>query len=78
MELVTYIPSECTNGAMNGCELLITYSRFDIPLEKKNEAQLQFWTTIFTCGVLVLASLVFSNDTTKIVINPIKKIVEII
>jgi len=35
-------------------------------------------TTIFTCIVLTVGSLMFSNDTQKIVITPITKMVSII
>ena len=61
-----------------GCENLVSYARFNKREEKVQEAILQFSTTIFTCFVLTIASLVFSNDAQRIVIRPIQKIIEII
>jgi hypothetical protein len=63
---------------MDGCEELVAYARFNIQQENKNEAILQFATTIFTCFVLTAASLIFSNDAERIVIKPIKQIIMII
>lgn len=63
---------------MAGCEELVAYARFNIQTEQQDEAILQFATTIFTCFVLTGASLIFSNDAERIVINPIKKIIMII
>lgn len=42
------------------------------------EAIFQLCTTIFTCIILAAAFVIFSNDTERIVIKPIQKIVEII
>jgi len=39
---------------------------------------MQFYTTVFTCIVLSIASLTVSGDIEIIVIQPIKKIVDII
>lgn len=39
---------------------------------------LQFFTTIFTCIILTAGALLFQNDTQKIVITPISKMVSII
>lgn len=39
---------------------------------------LQFLTTIFTCIILASGALLFQNDTQKIVITPITKMVSII
>lgn len=39
---------------------------------------LQFMTTIFTCIILAAGALLFQNDTQKIVITPITKMVSII
>jgi hypothetical protein len=39
---------------------------------------MQFFTTVFTCIVLSIASLTVSGDIEIIVIQPIKKIVDII
>src|SRR6185312_3752030 len=78
MLLITYTPVNCTNGQMSGCDDLVSYARFNIRAEMIQEAILQFSTTIFTCFVLTIASLIFNNDTEQIVIKPIKKIMEII
>jgi hypothetical protein len=56
----------------------MAYARFNKQPETQSEAILQFATTIFTCFVLTGASLIFSNDAERIVINPIKKIITII
>ena len=63
MQLVSYTPIECSAGKMPGCDLLVAYARFNKRAEKKDEAILQFATTLFTCFVLTVASLTFNNDT---------------
>jgi hypothetical protein len=78
MELITFTPQECIDGRIVGCEKLVAYARFNKQPETQSEAILQFATTIFTCFVLTGASLIFSNDAERIVINPIKKIITII
>jgi class 3 adenylate cyclase len=52
--------------------------RFNIQSQMVQQAQLSFATTIFTCIVLTVASLTFSNDTEEIVIVPIQKQIGII
>jgi len=52
--------------------------RIQNKLEKKEEAMMQFYTTLFTCFVLCIASLTVSSDIEVIVIIPVKKIVDII
>ena len=78
MELISYEPSECLNSDKPNCQNLVAYARFNIRKQVEEEAQLQFGTTIFTCVVLTVASLTFSNDTHNIVIKPITKMVGII
>ena len=78
MELITYTPKECREGNGNNCKHLTSYARFQLKYEKQQSASLQFYTTIFTCIVLTVASLTFGNDIELIVVNPIKKIVDII
>jgi len=46
--------------------------------KKRSEARDSFLTTIFTCVILGTGSILFSNDTNNIVINPITKMVSII
>ena len=71
MYLLTFTPLQCLDTEIVGCERLVSYARFNRRPEKVQEAILQFCTTIFTCCVLTIASLVFSNDAQKIVIRPI-------
>lgn len=78
MDLITFTPLECLNNQVLGCDQLVAYARFNKRYEKVQEAILQFLTTLFTCCVLTVASLVFSNDAQRIVIRPIQKIIEII
>ena len=56
----------------------MAYARFNIHASSQQDAALQFATTIFTCFILTVASLIFSNDTEVIVIVPITKMVGII
>jgi len=78
MMLVSYTPIECNNNPELSCDQLVSYLRFHNKLEKQEEAQMQFYTTVFTCIVLSIASLTVSGDIEIIVIHPIKKIVDII
>jgi len=78
MELVSYTPQECLTGIIPDCAELVSYARFNIRKQIKEEAILQFGTTIFTCVVLTAASLIFVSDTQNIVITPISKMVGII
>ena len=61
-----------------GCDQLVAYARFQVQLEKKQEAKLQFYTTIFTCIVIAAFCLTLASDIELIVVIPIKKIVDII
>lgn len=78
MELVRFTPVQCIEDPTLNCDKLVSYARFKVKLEAQEQAKLQFFTTIFTCGVLTIASLTFSSDIESIVIIPIKKIVDII
>lgn len=78
MSLVTFTPDVCVSGEVVGCEYLVAYARILRTANTKEEASLQLTTTLFTCVVLTVAFMVFSSDTEKIVIIPIKKVVEII
>ncbi|CDW71083.1 adenylyl cyclase [Stylonychia lemnae] len=78
MDLISFIPQQCIDFEIKGCDQLVSYARFNKRYEKIQEAILQFSTTLFTCFVLTIASLTFTNDTQQIVIKPIQKIVEII
>jgi hypothetical protein len=78
MQLVTYTPQECLEDPRDGCRDLIAYARFNNQANSEGQAIYALLTTLFTCFVLSAASLVFSNDAEKIVINPIKKIIMII
>ncbi len=78
MSLVTFTPIICSESMIKGCEELVAYARINISYSSRMEAIFQFCTTIFTCCILAMAFIVFSNDTERIVIKPIQKIVEII
>ena len=78
MELVTFTPEVCLSKDVKGCDHIVPYARFNKRAAKQEEATLQFTTTLFTCLVLSIAFLIFSHDTEVIVIQPIKKVVEII
>jgi len=79
MELVSYTPQECLdNPTILGCDQLVAFARFQMQKEIQMEARYQFLTTLFTCVVLTVASLTFSIDIDQIVVEPIKKIVDII
>ena len=78
MDLVMYTPDGCQTGEISNCETLVAYARLDISNSIQMEAMLQFGTTIFTCIILASGSILFSNDTDRIIINPITKMVSII
>ena len=78
MSLVTFTPYVCLNTELIGCEYLVSYARILQISNTREEASLQFSTTLFTCVVLAFAFMIFSRDTEIIVIIPIKKVVEII
>mmetsp|Transcript_9805 Transcript_9805/g.16515 ORF Transcript_9805/g.16515 Transcript_9805/m.16515 type:complete len:157 (+) Transcript_9805:863-1333(+) len=78
MELVTYQPFECSSGAIPECKDLVAYARYNVTSNSIQDAQLQFQTTIFTCIIMCIGSLMFSSDTDKIIILPITKMVGII
>jgi len=73
-----YTPEQCMSGEIEGCKSLIAYTRLGIKEFSVQQAMLQFGTTIFTCIILGTGSIMFSNDTEKIIINPITKMVSII
>jgi len=78
MSLISFTPQECRKNKEMSCEHLISYIRYQNQNEKQEEAMMQFFTTVFTCIVLSFASLTVSRDIEVIVIEPIKKIVDII
>ena len=78
MTLLMYTPQPCLSGEVPNCDELISYSRIGVKSSSQQNAMLQFLTTIFTCFVLAAGSLMFQNDTHKIVILPITKMVGII
>ena len=47
-------------------------------MQSQLESRMQFQLTIFTCIVLAVASLQYGNDIETIVVEPIKKIIDII
>jgi hypothetical protein len=60
------------------CGELVAFARFDISAENRESAQNAFSTTIFTCIIMCIGSLMFSADTEKIIIAPISRMVNII
>lgn len=80
MELIGYTPNECLQniGHLEGCDQMVAYIRIQSQIDSQEEAMMQFYTTIFTCVVLSIASVTVSGDIEVIVIQPIKKIVDII
>ena len=78
IELINYTPSECQDGTIEDCELLVSYVRLSIKGIVEEEAILQFMTTIFTCIILGAGAILFANDTQELVIKPITKMVGII
>lgn len=63
LELIMYTPEECTNGIIKNCEQLVSYARIRVTTQSKEQAMLQFLTTIFTCIILTAGALLFQNDT---------------
>lgn len=78
MTLVTFTPTMCSDRELLGCEELVAYARINNAYGVRQQAQMQLGTTMFTCAILAMAFIIFSNDTEIIVIRPIQKIVEII
>jgi len=68
MILISFTPKQCLENPNLSCEQLVSYLRFQNKLEKKEEAKMQFFTTVFTCIVLSIASLTVSGDIEVIVI----------
>lgn len=71
MSLVTFTPEICVDGTLNGCDNLVAYARINQSYGARQQATMQLGTTIFTCFILAIAFIVFSNDTEIIVIRPI-------
>ena len=78
MELVSYQPEDCVSGEKVNCDQLIAYAWFDVASTTSEEAMMQFFTTLFTCVVLTIASYIFQWDTKIIAVKPITKMVQII
>lgn len=78
MILVTYTPLECLSGEIENCEDLIAYARYNNQKAVRDEAFLQLQKTLFTCVLMSIGSIMFTNDTDYIIIAPITKMVSII
>lgn len=78
MDIISYRPESCQDDTILGCEQLVAYSRLNIKEISQEQAQLQFFTTIFTCVFIMIGSISFNIDTQRMVNKPITKIVEII
>lgn len=56
----------------------MSYARIDMSYIKRNEAILNFASTLFTIVFLSCIFIVFNRDTENVVVKPIKKVVQII
>lgn len=68
MALISYQPDECSNGKIDNCDELVAFARFNTRSAAIQDAQLALVTTIFTCIIMTIGSLMFSADTEKIII----------
>ena len=57
---------------------LQVFVRYNVRIKVKSVALDSFMTTIFTCIIMCIGSIMFSSDTDRIVILPITKMVGII
>jgi len=80
MELIHYQPYGCKPevNELENCSELVAYARFNVSNASQTEASLQFLTTIFTCIIMTIGSLLFSHDTDEIIIAPVARMVTII
>jgi hypothetical protein len=78
MELVKYTPNECLTNPQFHCQTLQAYARFQTQMQSQQEARMNLFLTAFTCVVLTIANLQYSHDIETIVVEPIKKIIDII
>jgi hypothetical protein len=68
MEMVSFRPEECQTGQKVLCGELQVFARFNVRQKKRSEARDSFLTTIFTCIIMCIGSIMFSADTERIVI----------
>lgn len=78
MQLINYQPDECATGQTLLCGELQAFARLNIRNKVISDAKGSFFTTIFTCVIMTIGSIMFSSDTEKIIIVPITKMVGII
>lgn len=78
MMLVKYSPDMCLNGDVPECLTLVAYARLDIKSTQWEQSFLQFLTTWFTTFIIIVAAIMFQNDTDNIIISPISRMVFII
>ena len=78
MELVSWTPRQCIKNKSWDCQELQVFVRYNVRQQVISEALDSFCTTIFTCVIMCIGSIMFSADTDRIVILPITKMVGII
>jgi len=74
---VQYAPDECRDEAL-GCKEIVAYARFEIRSETISIAEFSIVQTCIVCVILFMLNLQFQNDTQRLVIAPIEKMVNII
>ncbi|KAF4653132.1 hypothetical protein FOL47_010675, partial [Perkinsus chesapeaki] len=84
MTTYSYTPIECsattvsqTNNGL-ACDKAVAYARFEMKSLKRRSNALDMISTLFVCILLATLSIQFQNDTQKLVIAPIEKMVNII
>ncbi|KAF4759000.1 hypothetical protein FOZ63_024455 [Perkinsus olseni] len=80
----SYSPIECSSDADPqmygglGCGKAVAYARFETKSLQQRSNALDMLSTLFVCILLATLSIQFQNDTQKLVIGPIEKMVNII
>eukprot|EP01022_Parablepharisma_sp_SALTPOND_P033473 TRINITY_DN88809_c2_g1_i1.p2 TRINITY_DN88809_c2_g1~~TRINITY_DN88809_c2_g1_i1.p2 ORF type:complete len:477 (-),score=30.94 TRINITY_DN88809_c2_g1_i1:799-2229(-) len=78
MLLVTYTPEDCLNGKIKGCSDLMVYVRLSIRGRTAQIALYRFIIIIFTTVLLFCSAVSVGNDTTRIVVKPIARIISVV
>ncbi|KAF4702634.1 hypothetical protein FOZ62_011910 [Perkinsus olseni] len=84
MSTYSYSPIECSSDADPlmygglGCGKAVAYARFETKSLQQRSNALDMLSTLFVCILLATLSIQFQNDTQKLVIAPIEKMVNII
>jgi len=78
MQLITFTPDECLNGMIKGCSDLVIYVRLSIRGRTSQIAIYRFIIIIFTTVLLFCSAVSVGNDTTRIVVKPIARIISVV